>query len=223
MNILLVEDEKKLARFIEGRLKDENFTVEVAHDGISATELALTKPFDVIILDIVLPRRDGFQVLSEIRRANPKLPILMLTARDKVEDKVKGLGLGADDYLTKPFEFAELLARVQSLIRRTGVAGQAIIRVGDLELDTVNRKAARGSKVVELSTREFMLLEFLMRNKNRILTRKTIAQQIWGYTFDSGTNIVDVYVSYLRKEIDDPFDKKLIHTVHGAGYLMKEE
>jgi DNA-binding response OmpR family regulator len=223
MNILLVEDEKKLARFIEGRLKAEDFTVEVAHDGISATELALTRPFDVIILDILLPGRDGLQVLTEIRRANPKLPILMLTARDKVEDKVKGLGLGADDYLTKPFEFAELLARVQSLMRRSGVPGQTIIRVGDLELDTVNRKAMRRGRVIELSTREFMLLEYLMRNRNRILTRKTIAQQIWGYTFDSGTNIVDVYVSYLRKEIDDPFDKKLIHTVHGAGYLMKEE
>ena len=222
MKILLVEDEKKLAHFIGRRLKEENFAVEVVHDGMLAIEAALSKPFDLVILDILLPGKDGFQVVSEIRRAKPQLPVLMLTARDKVDDKIKGLGLGADDYLTKPFEFGELLARIQSLMRRSGAVTQTALRVGDLELDTVIRRATRGGKVIELSTREFLLLEFLMRNKNRILTRKTIAQHIWGYTFESGTNIVDVYVSYLRKEIDEPFEKKLIHTVHGAGYMLKE-
>jgi two-component system copper resistance phosphate regulon response regulator CusR len=223
VKILLVEDQKKLAGFIHQRLQDAGFGVDLVYDGVTAAEAALSKPYDLILLDILLPGKDGFEIMKEIRTTKPHLPVLMLTAKGKVEDKVRGLELGADDYLTKPFEFAELLARIQALLRRSEKFPQQILRVGDLELNTLTRKATRGSKAVELSGREFKLLEFLMRNKNRILTRRTIAQEIWGYSFDSGTNIVDVYVSYLRKELDGGFDRKLIHTVHGVGYILREE
>jgi heavy metal response regulator len=222
MKILLVEDEKKVASFIKRGLEEEHFTVDVAYDGESGEFMALTSEYDLIILDILLPKKNGFEVLKSLRANGIQTPILILTAKGSIDDKVEGLNSGADDYLTKPFAFAELIARIRSLLRRTSSEKSNIIKVADLELDTVKHIAKRGEKIIELTAREYSLLEYFMRNKGRVLTRTMIAEYIWDYHFDTGSNIIDVYVRRLRKKIDEGFPKKLIHTIRGVGYIIKE-
>jgi heavy metal response regulator len=222
MKILLVEDEKKVASFIKRGLEEEHFTIDVAYDGESGEFMALTSEYDLIILDILLPKKNGFEVLKSLRANGIQTPILILTAKGSIDDKVEGLNSGADDYLTKPFAFAELIARIRSLLRRTSSEKSNIIKVADLELDTVKHIAKRGEKIIELTAREYSLLEYFMRNKGRVLTRTMIAEHIWDYHFDTGSNIIDVYVRRLRKKIDEGFPKKLIHTIRGVGYIIKE-
>jgi heavy metal response regulator len=222
MKILLVEDEKKVASFIKRGLEEEHFTVDVAYDGESGEFMALTSEYDLIILDILLPKKNGFEVLKSLRANGIQTPILILTAKGSIDDKVEGLNSGADDYLTKPFAFAELIARIRSLLRRTSSEKSNIIKVADLELDTVKHIAKRGEKIIELTAREYSLLEYFMRNKGRVLTQTMIEEHIWDYHFDTGSNIIDVYVRRLRKKIDEGFPKKLIHTIRGVGYIIKE-
>jgi DNA-binding response OmpR family regulator len=221
--ILLVEDERHLADSVARRLQEEGYTVDVCHDGEEGYQLASSKKYHLIILDLLLPRKDGLQVLKELRRNKVQSMVLILTAKSTVEDRVDGLRSGADDYLLKPFAFAELLARVETLLRRQGVEQKTVMQVADLELDIETRNVRRAGRSIHLTAKEFALLEFLMRNKNRILTRRAIAEQVWGYTFDTGTNVVDVYVNYLRKAIDEGFPKRLVHTVRGVGFILKDE
>jgi heavy metal response regulator len=222
MRILVVEDEKKVASFIRRGLEAEHYTVDVAHDGDTGLARACEGHYDLLILDLMLPGRDGAAVLGELRARQHSLPILLLTARAALTDKVHGLDLGADDYLTKPFEFAELLARVRALLRRGGAAPAPILVLADLALDPATREVSRGGRRIELTAREFALLEFLLRNARRVLSRAVIAQHVWGVSFDTFTNVIDVYVNYLRRKIDADFEPKLLHTVRGAGYVLKE-
>ncbi len=223
MRILVVEDEKKVASFIKRGLEEEQYEVTTAADGEEGLKLALEKPFDLVVLDWMLPKKDGLSVLKELRERKNVTPILMLTAKDSVEDIVAGLDSGSDDYLTKPFAFAELLARVRALMRRSELDRGAEIRFADLRLDPVTHKVWRKDKEIDLTAKEYGLLEYFMRNPHQVLTRTMIAEHVWDYTFDSFTNIIDVYVNYLRKKIDRDADKKLIHTVRGVGYILKEE
>ncbi|HEY9167788.1 MAG TPA: response regulator transcription factor [Candidatus Kryptonia bacterium] len=223
MKILVIEDEKKVARFLKLGLKGEDHEVDNAYDGESGEKMALTGKYDVIVLDIMLPKKNGFLVLKSIRAAGVPTPVLILTAKGNLEDKVEGLDQGADDYLVKPFAFAEFIARVRSLGRRSGAERTTTLHVADLELDTLTRKAKRSGREIELTNREFALLEYFVRNVNRVLTRTVISEHIWEYNFDTGTNIVEVYVNKLRNKIDSGSDNKLIHTVRGAGYMMKSE
>jgi DNA-binding response OmpR family regulator len=223
MRILVVEDEKKVASFIKRGLEEESYVVETAGDGEEGLTLALEKRFDLIILDWMLPKRDGMSFLKELRERNMATPVLMLTAKDTVEDIVVGLETGSDDYLTKPFAFAELLARVKALIRRSEMDRGAELHFADLRIDPVTHKVWRGEKEIDLTAKEYGLLEYFMRNPNQVLTRTMIADHVWDYTFDSFTNIIDVYVNYLRKKIDRDATIKLIHTVRGVGYILKEE
>ena len=223
VHILIVEDERHLADSIARRLQEEGYIVDVANDGESGFDLACTKKYDLIILDLLLPRKDGLQVLRGLRRNKVQSMVLILTARSMVEERVEGLETGADDYLSKPFAFAELIARAESLLRRRGMDRGPILRVEDLEVDVEARSVRRGTKIIRLTAKEFSLLELLMRNKNRILTRRAIAEQVWGYKFDTGTNVVDVYVNYLRKAIDEGFPTRLLHTVRGVGFVLREE
>ena len=223
MKILIVEDEKKVAKFVQQGLEEEHYAVDVVHDGDHGSIAALTKDYDLIILDILLPKRDGITIVKELRAQRITTPVLMLTAKTSIDNKVEGLDSGADDYLTKPFSFAELLARVRSLLRRGAVEKSTVLKVADLHLDTVAHKAKRGDKVIELTAREYALLEYFMRNVNRALTRTIISEHIWNYNFDTGTNVVDVYVNHLRSKVDEGFSKRLIHTVRGVGYVLKDE
>lgn len=223
MKVLIVEDEKKVAKFIQQGLEEEHYTVTVANDGQQGETLATTDKFDLIILDILLPKKDGISVLKTIRAARNNTPVLMLTAKSSIENKVEGLDSGADDYLTKPFSISELLARIRSLLRRGTPEKSTQLNVGELQLDLVAHKAKRGEKMIELTAREYALLEYFMRNVNHVLTRSVISEHIWNYNFDSGTNVVDVYINHLRNKIDDGFEKKLLHTVRGVGYVMKGE
>jgi len=223
MRILVVEDEKKVASFIKRGLEEENFTVDMAYDGEEGLYMAETNPYDLILMDLMLPKMDGLAVIKEMRSKGSKIPVLCLTAKDTVEDIVSGLDSGSDDYLTKPFAFAELVARVRALLRRGTQDRGAEIRFADLRLDPVAHKVWRGNKEIDLTAKEYALLEYFMRNPNQILTRTMIAEHVWDYTFDSFTNIIDVYVNYLRKKVDRDYDKKLIHTVRGIGYVLKEE
>lgn len=223
MKILVVEDEKKVASFIKRGLEEEKYDVEVAFDGEDGLQKALEGSFGLIILDVMLPKKDGLTVIKEIRAKKFSTPVLMLTAKDTVDDIVAGLNSGSDDYLTKPFAFAELLARVRALLRRSEQERGAEICFADLRLDPVTHKVWRKDKEIDLTAKEYSLLEFFMRNPNQVLTRTTIAENVWDYIFDSFTNIIDVYVNYLRKKIDRDADKKLIHTVRGVGYILKEE
>ncbi len=223
MKILIVEDEKKVGRFLKLGLEEEGHTVSNAYDGEKGENLALSEKHDVIVLDIMLPKKNGIEVLKSIRSNGISTPVLILTAKGSLADKVEGLDEGADDYLVKPFAFAEFIARVRSLGRRSGAEKTTTLKVADLELDTLTRKARRGGKEIELTNREYALLEYFVRNVNRVLTRTAISEHIWEYNFDTGTNIVEVYVNKLRNKIDADAETKLIHTIRGMGYMMKLE
>jgi heavy metal response regulator len=223
MKILVIEDEKKVANFIKRGLEEEKYEVDTANDGETGLHLAAEGTYGLVVLDVMLPKRDGMSVVKELRSKKVMVPVLMLTAKDSLDDIVSGLNSGSDDYLTKPFAFAELLARVRALLRRTELERGAEIRFADLRLDPVTHKVWRKEKEIDLTAKEYALLEFFMRNPNQVLTRTTIAENVWDYVFDSFTNIIDVYVNYLRKKVDRDADKKLIHTVRGLGYILKEE
>ena len=225
MRILVVEDDRKVASFIKKGLEEEGHTVDVAADGAQAIERATDgSVWDLLVLDVMLPKRDGFSVLKALREDGVKAPVLMLTARDAVGDRVTGLDLGADDYLTKPFAFEELLARVRALLRRGVGGGPApVLRVGDLTLNPATREVRRGTRRVELTAREHTLLEYFMRSPGRVLSRPLLAQHVWGLDFDSESNVVDVYVGYLRRRIEASGERKLLHTVRGVGYVLKDE
>ena len=222
MRVLVVEDEKKSAAYIRNALVEEGFAVDVCSDGNEALVAAVSTPYDSIILDIMLPGRDGLSILRQLRQRSNLTPVLLLSARGEVNERVEGLNLGADDYLPKPFVIAELVARVRALVRRSGEIKSPLLRVADLTLDTVSRRAQRGGKTFELTAREFRLLEFLMRSPGRICGRMSIIEKVWDYDFDPGTNVVDVYVKRLREKLDDGFDLKLLQTVRGIGYVMKD-
>ncbi|MCH8495077.1 MAG: response regulator transcription factor [Balneolales bacterium] len=224
MKILLVEDELKVNRFIKKGLEENGFFVEVAFDGLSGVRMACTGLYDLILLDIVLPKVSGLEVCQQIREAYQSVPILMLTALGTTEDKIRGLDTGADDYLTKPFHFEELLARIRALSRRNNLESDSVVelQVDDLIINLDSKEVARGPKGITLTLREFQLLELLARNKGRVLSRVVIAEKIWDQSFDSGSNVIDVYINYLRKKIDSGHDKKLLHTVVGMGYVLRE-
>ncbi len=222
MRLLRVEDDHRVARFVQKGLEAERFQVDIAADGEQGVELGLTGVYDVILLDVILPAKDGIKVCQELRRAGINTPILMLTAKDTVEDKVLGLGVGADDYLTKPFAFEELLARIQALVRRPQELDLSpTVEVADLTLDKNTHELARAGKPIELTPTEFALIEYLMHNPNRVLSRTMIEERVWGYQHDPLTNVVDVYIRRLRQKIDRGFEPPLIHTVRGAGYMLK--
>lgn len=224
MRILIVEDEPKVSEFLKKGFQAEAFSVDVAEDGDLGSRLGRTESYDAIILDVMLPRKDGMQVLREIRQAKVDTPVMMLTAKSDLENRVEGLNLGADDYLPKPFAFSEVLARVRALLRRRSADVQSsLLRIADLEMNLLTRDVKRGSKSVQLTNKEFELLEYLLRNKGRVLSRVILTEHIWDMNFDSGTNIVDVVINRLRRKLDDESDVKLIHTVRGVGYVVKEE
>ncbi len=222
MRILIVEDEKKLASVIRRSLKEKDYAVDIAHDGNEGLFLAEVNPYDLIILDIMLPQKDGICICRALRRKKNDVPILMLTARDDVEDKITGLDSGADDYLTKPFAFGELLARVRALIRRKQDVKTTRLKVADLELDQLTHTVSRGGRIIELTSTEYALLEYLMLNANQVVTRTMISEHVWNDDFDTFSNVINVYINYLRKKIDNHFEKKLIHSIRGTGYILKE-
>jgi DNA-binding response OmpR family regulator len=223
MRILVIEDEKKIANFIKRSFEEEHYEVHTASDGDEGLRLALEKPYGLIVLDWMLPKKDGLSVLKELRAKENMTPVLMLTAKDSVEDIVAGLAAGSDDYLTKPFALIELFARVRALVRRSEQERGAEIRFADLRLDPVSHQVWRSDREIELTGKEYDLLEYLMRNPNQAVTRAMIAEHCWDYTFDTFTNIIDVYVNYLRKKVDHGTATKLIHTVRGVGYILKVE
>ncbi len=221
MLLLLVEDDAKIASFIIKGFKAEGFAVDLAADGGSGLEMAVAKPYDVLIVDLMLPVMDGLQLIREIRRQNLRVPIIILSAKDTVEDRVKGLQSGSDDYLVKPFAFSELLARVQALVRRaTGVAEPQRLQVADLTVDLTTRKVTRGGARIDLQPLEYSLLEYLMRNAGRVVSKTMIMEHVWNYNFDPQTNVVEARICRLRDKIDRGFEKKLIHTVRGVGYRL---
>jgi len=222
MRILIVEDDRKVANFLKQGLKEELYAADVCHDGDEALYFAEVNQYDLIILDVMLPKKNGFEVCRELRGRSIHTPILMLTARGHIEDKVRGLQEGADDYLTKPFAFEELLARVQALLRRTQDYKANIMRVGDLELNPVSRKVAREGKTITLTGKEYALLEYLMRNKGRIITQSMIIEHVWDMNYEGMSNVVNVYINHLRDKIDKGFTVKYIRTVRGMGYKIDE-
>jgi len=221
MRVLVIEDEQKMADLIKRGLEEEGMQIETAYDGETGAQAALNGNHDLIILDLGLPGRDGLQVARDLREAGYKTPVLILTAQDSTEMKVTGLDTGADDYLTKPFAFAELLARIRALLRRTHTEDTTKIQIGDLVLNLINRRASRAGKEVQLTNKEFSLLEYFMRHPDEILSRETLSEKVWEETFDTLTNVIDVYINYLRNKIDRNYEPKLIHTVRGIGYMMK--
>jgi two-component system copper resistance phosphate regulon response regulator CusR len=222
MKILVVEDEAKTANYLRKGLVENGFVVDVATRGDDGLHLARTGNFDLVILDVMLPEQDGWSVLSAMRGAGIQAPVIFLTARDAVHDRVKGLDLGADDYLVKPFAFSELLARVRSLLRRGPGRQPETVRVADLELDLVRYRASRAGQRLDLTPKEFLLLSLLARRTGEVLSRTLIAEMVWDMNFDSDTNVVDVHVRRLRSKVDDPFERKLIHTVRGVGYVLED-
>lgn len=224
MRILVVEDDRKVARFVRQGLCEEGHAVEIAKDGSEALDFALAEPaYDLIILDVMLPGQDGFGVLTTLRAHKVAVPVLMLTARDSVTDRVAGLDLGADDYLTKPFAFEEFLARVRALLRRRDADRAPVLRIDDLTVDPSTRRVTRGDRRIELTARQYALLEYFLRNVGRVLTRQMIAQHVWGLAFDAESNVIDVYVGYLRRKIERDRERRLLHTVRGAGYVLQVE
>src|SRR6476620_2878785 len=221
MRVLLIEDKKKTAGFLAKGLREDDLEVEIAHDGETGLELARTKKFDLLIVDVMLPNKDGWTVVAELRKSGMRTPILFLTARDSVRDRVKGLELGADDYLVKPFAFSELLARVRSVLRRAPQQQPEHLRVEDLELDTERHKATRSGIPLNLTPKEFLLLAHLVRSGGAVVSRDEIAEHVWDVGFTTDTNVVDVVVRRLRSKVDDPFKTKLIHTIRGVGYVLK--
>ena len=222
MKILIVEDEPKTGDYLRQGLTEAGFVVDLARNGIDGRHLALTENYDLVVLDVMLPGLDGWGVLRDIRRADRQLPVLFLTARDQVEDRVKGLESGADDYLLKPFAFSELLARVRTLLRRGKAIEVERLRVADMELDLLRRRVTRGGKRIDLTAKEFLLLELLLRRQGEVLPRSLIASQVWDMNFDSDTNVIEVAVRRLRAKVDDGFEPKLIRTVRGMGYLLED-
>lgn len=221
MRILVVEDEKRIAQFIKRGLEEEHYAVDHVADGTSALEWAAAAEYDLIVLDVLLPGLKGSDVCRDLRARKYSGAILMLTALGSVEDRVTGLDAGADDYLVKPFDFAEFLARVRALLRRGSGAPATVLQVSDLKMDLLAHRVTRGSRTIELTAREYALLEFLMRHVGQALSRTQIVSHVWDHSFDSGTNVVDVYVRYLRKKVDDPFDVPLIQTIRGVGYKLE--
>lgn len=221
MKILIVEDETKMSEYLRQGLTEAGFSVDLARNGLDGHHLAVTESYDLVILDVMLPDVDGWRILQALREAGIQVPVLFLTARDSVDDRVKGLELGADDYLVKPFAFAELLARVRTLLRRGNApAIETTLNVADLELDLMRRRVTRAGQRISLTTKEFALLELLIRHRDEVLTRSLIASQVWDMNFDSDTNVIDVAIRRLRAKIDDAFERKLIHTVRGMGYML---
>lgn len=223
MRILVAEDQRKMAQFLKKGLVEAGYSVDCAESGGAAETLAAENPYDLIILDVMLPDQNGFDTARHIRRDGYEAAILMLTALSGTKDKVHGLDAGADDYLTKPFEFTELLARVRALLRRRAPAMDSILRYGEIEMDLVQRKVIRKGKEIGLTPKEFSLLEYFLRNPNRPVTRTALSEHVWDVHFETGSNVIDVYINMLRKKVDQPFQKKLIHTVVGSGYALKEE
>lgn len=223
MRILVAEDEKSLNRIIAKQLKASGYSVDCAFNGEEAYDLISVTDYDAAVFDVMMPKFDGFALLKKIRNEGNNLPVLFLTARDSIEDRVEGLDIGADDYLVKPFAFEELLARIRVLIRKNSVSKSNVITVADLTVDISSRKVMRGGTDIALSAKEYELLQYLAVNNGIVLSREKIEDHIWNYDYEGGTNVVDVYIRYLRKKIDDGFDKKLIHTVRGMGYVLREE
>jgi two-component system, OmpR family, copper resistance phosphate regulon response regulator CusR len=222
MKILVIEDEPKTASYLRKGLSEHGFVVDVVHHGTEGLHLAKTQEYDAVLLDIMLPGQDGWSILSTLRKDGRHTPVLCLTARDAVADRVRGLDLGADDYLVKPFAFSELLARIRSLLRRTATPQPDVIGVGDLRVDLVRHRATRAGKRLDLTAKEFLLLALLARRTGEVLSRTLIAEQIWDMNFESDTNVVEVHVRRLRSKVDDPFDRPLLHTVRGIGYVLEE-
>jgi heavy metal response regulator len=224
MRILLVEDDKTIASFISKGLKEAGFATDHAEDGVDGLHLALNEPYDAAIIDIMLPGLDGLSLIEELRRKKVNTPIIVLSAKRSVDDRIKGLQMGGDDYLTKPFSFSELLARVQALIRRSSSVPEPTgLEAGDLSMDIVTRRVTRGGKQIDLQPREFSLLEYLMRNRGRVLSKTMILEHVWDYNFDPQTNVVDVLVCRLRNKVDKEFENKMIQTIRGVGYVLKDD
>ena len=223
MRILLVEDEARLARAIKRGLREAAYAVDVAADGEDALYQASINDYDAVILDVMIPKRDGFEVCRELRAQSQRVPVLMLTARDAVEDRIEGLDTGADDYLTKPFEFGELLARLRALLRRGTELRPAVIKVADLEIDTRGQRARRDGHPIELTAKEYALLEYLARNAGKVVGRAEISEHVWDESFDPFSKLIEVYINRLRRKVDEPFSVPLIHTRRGAGYVLRAE
>jgi two-component system, OmpR family, copper resistance phosphate regulon response regulator CusR len=221
LKILVIEDDAKAAAYLKKGLGEHGFVVDTACDGEDGLHLATTERFDLVIVDVMLPRRSGWSVLERIRAANAQLPVLFVTARDAVEDRVRGLELGADDYLVKPFAFSELLARVRSLLRRGSTQQQANVRIADLDINIIGRRASRAGIRLDLSPQEFALLSVLARHASEVMSRTLLAEEVWGINFDSDSNVVDVAIRRLRRKVDEPFRQPLIHTVRGMGYVLE--
>ena len=222
MRILVVEDEKKVASFIKKGLEEDYYSVDIALDGREGARFALSEEYDLIILDIMLPFKDGISILKDIRTEKISTPVLMLTAKDNVSDKVLGLDSGADDYLAKPFAFDELLARVRALLRRNSTEKKVVLEAGELQLDTQTHKAYRSGNEIQLTVKEYAILEYLLRNKNHVISRTKLSEHVYDYHFDSDTNVIDVYINKLRNKIDKGFDKQILQTVRGIGYVIKD-
>jgi DNA-binding response OmpR family regulator len=221
MRILVVEDEKKLASVIKRGLEEQDYAVDLSHDGEDGLAMAQAEPYDLIILDVMLPGLDGLTVCRRLRAQRLNVPILILTARDTVEDRVAGLDSGADDYLIKPFAYGELLARVRALLRRDGQTKDPVLRVADIEIDTVSHEVRRAGRAIELTSKEYAILEYFVRNPNRVLTRTQIAEHVWDYAFMAESNVVDVYLGYLRRKLGDTREPRLLRTIRGTGYQLK--
>ncbi len=224
MRVLVIEDDEKIVSFVSKGLREAGFAVDTAGDGAEGLHLAVTEPYDAAVVDIMLPGLDGLSLIERVREKNIKTPVLILSARRTVDDRVKGLQTGGDDYMTKPFSFSELLARIQALIRRaTQTSDPSVLRAGDLTIDLLSREANRGGQPITLPSREFALLEYLMRNKGRIISKTSILEHVYDYSFDPQTNVVDVLVCRVRNKVDRDFEPKMIHTVRGTGYVLKEK